>query len=212
MRAPSTRGGLAALLGSALLAGCATAPLPPPALTFSGQNCAVAPDLARAQSLAPEERKKHHSVFTQVDALTPCLHKGGVATPYVLYAIPSNQVSMIEVGAQLEGQRIFSPNVSILDKSGNQVRTFGPEQYLFRTGLYSVQFVPQAGDRYILVTADPERVGKDYNSVFVGTSTTTYWTGFGAANWTSGIDQNMSRTFSYDGVLVANVHRPDDES
>lgn len=190
-----------------LAAGCvATVQAPPATLSYAGQNCDSAPDLGRAASLVPEERKAHHTVSLPVDGGTPCLQSGADSTPYVLYAIPANDVRMIEVGSQLEMARIFSPRIALLDQDGLVVRNFDPDQYLYRGGVLSVQFVPQAGERFILVTADPERIGRAYDAVAIGTSTTSVYTGFGMASWTSGVDRNISRTFSYEGSVMAVVH------
>ena len=195
-----------------LVAGCAaTVPVRPATVRYAGQNCESTPNLGRAATLAPETRKAHQTVVTPVDGLTPCLGSGAVRTPYVLYAIPSSEVRMIEVGGQLEPSRIFSPQVALLDQDGNRVRSFAADQYLYRGGLFSVQFVPQPGERFILVTADPARIGQSYDAVAISTSTTTIWTGAGVANWTSGVDRNISRTFSYEGSVTAIVHMPEED-
>jgi hypothetical protein len=197
----------AVVLAPALLAGCAAgAPVPPATLSYTGQNCESAPNLGRAASLTPGERKAYHTVTLPVDGLTPCLRNGAAPTPYILYAIPSTDIRMIEVGSQLEPSRTFSLQVDLLDQDGNRVRSFAPDQYLYRGGFFSIQFVPQGGERFILVTADPARIGQTHDAVAISTSTTTIWTGYGAASWTSGVDQNISRTFSYEGSVVAVVH------
>ena len=198
------------MLAPALLAGCATAPVPPAALSYDGHHCDGTPDLGRAASLAPEDGRAIHTVTTPVDGFAPCLGSGASATPYLLYAIPPIDVRMIEVGSHLEPARIFSLKVDLLDEGGNRVRSFAPEHYLYRGGILSVQFVPQSGERFILVTADPARIGQTRDAVAISTSTTAVWTGYGAATWTSGVDQNISRTFSYEGSVMAAVYSPDD--
>ena len=199
-------------LAPALLAGCVTVPpATPPTLNYAGHNCETAPNLVLAASLVPEEPEAHYMVSTPVDDLTSCLRDGALPTPYVLYEIPSTEVRMIEVGSVLEYMRIFSPHVVLLDQEGNRVRSFTPDQYLFRGGFFSVQFRPQAGERFILVTADPSRIGQSYDAIAISTSTTTIWTGYGAANWTSGHDQSVKRTFSYQGAVMAVVHSAESE-
>lgn len=199
-----------AILGSALVAGCATTPPPPAATTYSAQNCASAPDLGTAASLTPESRRRIFRVGTPVDASTPCLRNGQGATPYVIYALPpAIEGTMIEVGAELEGARIFSPAISILDEDGRSVRSFDPSQYLYRGVMYSVQFLPQPGERFVLVTADPSRIGRNYDAVAISTSTTAIATPYAFASWTSGVDQSISRTFSYDGAVAAIVYSPE---
>ena len=195
-----------------LATACMTMPPPPPAtLSYAGRECDSTPNLGRAVSLVPERRRAHHMVRLPVDDVTPCLRNGGAATPYILYAIPSTGVHIIEVGSRLEQARIFSPEIALLDQDGDRVRTFAPDQYLYRGGFFSVQFVPQSNERYILITAEPSRVGQSYDAVAISTSTTYVYTGFGMASWTSGHDQNVSRIFSYEGSVAAVVHSVEPE-
>lgn len=199
-----------AVLGSALVAGCATTPPPPATTAYSAQNCADAPDLGRATSLTPESRRRVFRVATPVDAETPCFLGNSTPTPYVIYALPALAAgTMIEVGAELEGARIFSPAISVLDENGRQVRAFDASQYLYRGVMFSVQFIPQSGERFVLVAADPSRIGRDYNAVAISTSTTAIATPYAFASWTSGVDRSISRTFSYDGAVAAIVYSPE---
>lgn len=201
---------VAVLLGSALVAGCATTPPPPAATTYIAQNCASAPDLGTAASLTPESRRRIFRVGSPVDASTPCFRNGEAPTPYVVYALPSAvEGTMIEVGAELEGARIFSPAISILDEDGRPLRSFEPGHYLYRGVMFSVQFLPQPGERFILITADPTRIGRNYDAVAISTSTTAIVTPYAAASWTSGVDRSISRTFSYDGAVAAIVYSPE---
>jgi hypothetical protein len=199
------------VLASALLAGCATFSFPPPVTTYAAQGCAGSADLGRAVALLPDRRRAQLAVRTPVDAATPCLGDGAARTPYVVYALPDEPVRMIEVGGQIEPSRIFSPTVVTLDEHGSLVRSFAPDQYLYRGELFSVQLVPQPGERFILVTADLERIGRHYDAVAISTQTTTIATPYAVANWTSGVDRSISRTFSYEGSVVVVVHRPETE-
>ncbi|HEX8223302.1 MAG TPA: hypothetical protein VF605_05755 [Allosphingosinicella sp.] len=197
---------ISGMLLTGLAAGCASAPLPPPVTTYAGTNCAAGPNLGSAIGLTPAKAKKTFTVSVPILAGSACLARAGVQTPYLVFALPADPAGkMIEVGAQMEGLRIFSPAITILDGSGNQVRSFAPDQYLYRGSLYSVQFVPRAGDRFVLVTADPARVGARYDSIAIGTSSTYL---YGGASWTSGIDEDVSRTFSYEGTVTATVYDP----
>ena len=199
----------AAALAPVLACGCSTVPVLPPVTAYRATGCASAPDLSGAVSLTPERQRRIFTVENAVDRSTPCLQRGATATPYVVYALPEDAAgTMVEVGARLEAARIFSPAVATLDRAGNQVRSFVPDQYLYRGSIYSVQFVPIPDERYILVTADPDRIGRRYDAIAISTSTTPLVSPYGVANWTSGVDQSISRTFSYDGMVAAIVHRP----
>ena len=109
----------------------------------------------------------------------------------------------------LEPERVLSPKVVLLDAAGAETRSFRRDQYMFRPGLLSIQFVPQENERYALVTVDPEPVGESHDTIVSNTSTTTVYTGFGASNWRSGQERMMSRGFSYEGPVRALVYRPD---
>jgi hypothetical protein len=108
---------------------------------------------------------------------------------------------LVEVGGAIEQVRVFPPSVTILDTNGEVVRTFEPGHYHNRGDRYSVQFMPQPGERYILVTVDQSLVGTSYEAVTTGT-TISY---IGTAHWISGVDQTLSRSRSYHGAVVATV-------
>ncbi len=188
-------------VSAAALAGCATTALPPPTTSYARQDCASQPDLSKALGLTPKM-----TVSTPITAATACLAGKGGPTPYVVYALPSELGDKtFDVGAGLEGVRIFAPEVSLLNAEGAVTRTFPREQFLYRGAVYSVQFRARPGERYLMVTAAPDLVGKAYQSIAIGTSTTTVYTGVGTASWTSGVDSSQHRTFSYDGVAQVSV-------
>jgi hypothetical protein len=189
-----------------LLAGCATTPPPQAVTSFGRRDCAAQPDLSKAISLTPEKAKAAFVVTTPVSAETACLTRGDGAVPYLLYALPTEiEDKILTVGATQEAARLLSPDVSILDKLGRVTRSFAASDYLFRGPVYSVQFRPKPGEAYLLVAADPSRVGKSFDAIQIGTSTTTISTGYAAANWTSGVDDTISRTFSYEGTVQVTV-------
>lgn len=207
------RGGNAALaiLCGLPLFGCATAPIHPSAVTrYSVATCAPAPELAGAISLTPPEKKKNKKIWSVtklIDSSADCIDVAGKNAPYVVFEIPAaSEQKIFEVGAPLEPVRIFSPQISILNADGFETRNFGPDKYLFRGWVYSVQFQPQAGERYILVRANTDNVGKRYDSIFTGVNATSVYTGYGAATYYTGIDEAQSRVFSYEGNVIATVH------
>ncbi|MEM6747065.1 MAG: hypothetical protein AAF608_06565 [Pseudomonadota bacterium] len=79
------------------------------------------------------------------------------------------------------------------------MRQFERESFLYRNSGYTVQLRPREGERYLLVTADPELVGKTYKSVETGINASSYSTGYGAATLYSGINTETTRVFSYEG-------------
>ncbi|HEV2530295.1 hypothetical protein [Phenylobacterium sp.] len=211
-----TRIPTAALLAAGLAAGCATPKPPPATLSFTGRDCAAAPDLAKAVSLTPPKPKPMFVVTTPIGAQvgTPvagppaCLERAGAQRPYALYALPKDPAGKtLMVGSVLEGARIFSPEVALLDATGQVTRSFTPADYFYRADVYSVQFQPKAGETYILVDADPARVSRRYDSIAIGVNTTaTYVAGVGAVTIRTGVDAKQSRTFSYDGQVQVTVY------
>jgi hypothetical protein len=197
---------LAALAVTGLLAGCATKPPPPAVTAFARASCVAAPDLAAAVGLTPEKEKAVHTVTTPVNAETPCLRLPGGPRPYVVYALPADthDKSLI-IGGLLEAVRIVPPDVTLLDREGRVVRSFQASDYYFRGPVYSVQFTPRAGEAYALVTVDTNRVGQRYDSIAIGTSTTSTYVAGVTATWMSGVDTAQSRTFSYEGSIQATV-------
>lgn len=206
MRVPA-----ALVLTAGLVSGCATAAPPAPAvLSYTGISCSASPNLANPISLVPEREMPRHSVEAQVNSVSPCLTVDGVSTPYAVFLVPTDfEDKTIAVGGLMEHMRVFSPSVTILDASGAVSRTFEPHDYMFRGAAYSVQFRPRAGETYIVVSADPARVGDRRDGIYVGTSTTTVYTGYGASNITTGVDMPTSHTFSWEGVVQVLVNDSD---
>ena len=198
---------------SAMLAGCATTvPIQPATLSFDRADCVSTPETVTAVSLTPDKDKKIWVLDSQLSASGPCLERNGVSAPYMVFALPDDgRTKMVELGAGLELARVLSPRVVLLDAEGAETRSFTRDQYMFRPGLLSVQFVPQENERYALVTVDPEPIGQSHDTIVAGTSVTTIYTGFGASNWRSGHEAMMSRGFSYEGAVRALVYRADEE-
>ena len=198
---------------SAALAGCATTtPSYPATLSFDRTDCADAPETVTAVSLTPDKDKKIWVLDNELSAGGPCLVRNGSSGPYMVFALPDpSRAKMVELGAALDFARVVSPQVVLLDADGVETRAFTRDQYMFRPGLLSVQFVPQENERYALVTVDPEPIGESHDTIVAGTATTTIYTGFGASTWRSGHEAMMSRGFSYEGPIRALVYRPDKE-
>lgn len=204
------------LAGAVSLTACATAtpiPIPSATLKYTRTDCAAAPDLADAISLTPDKERATFSVSAPVSATTPCLTQAeGWTTPYVTFALPADHADKtVIVGTVLEPLRIMSPTVTILDRDGRVSRTFETEDYMYRGAVYSVQFRPRETEAYVVVTAEPSRVGQRYDSISVGVVTTTVYTGYGASNWSSGVEAAQSRTFSWEGTVQVQIADNDTE-
>lgn len=194
-------------LGAGVLTACAATP-PAPVLHYARNDCAATPNLSAAISLTPDREKASHAVLTPVDGQAACLAPAG--TPYFVYRLPADfGDKTITVGATLEALRIFAPDVAILDANGVVTRTFARDEYYYRSLHYSVQFRPREEEVYILVSAEPALVGQRYDSIVIGTSTTSTYANGMAFSWTGGTDDNLSRTFSYEGTIAVVVSDSD---
>jgi len=206
------RSALLVVAVAGLFAACATTmPPPPPAvLEYARQDCTATPDLSSAISLTPEKETNGHIVTTVIDAQTACVASDRGGVPYVIYALPADiGDKMLSVGSVLEAYRVLSPEVTLLNAQGEPTRTFAAADYFYRGPVFSVQLRPREGDAFVMVAANPGRVGQRYDSIVVGTQTTTVYTGYGAANWTTGHEASLSRTFSYEGTVHVTVYDSD---
>jgi len=196
---------------AAPLAGCVTAvEVPLPLLAFTGAGCTDTPDLGTAISLTPEKERVSHYVTGAVTADGACLNGEAGATPYVVFALPADHADKtMTVGGVLEATRILSPRVTLLASDGTLTRTFAAEDYLYRGALYSVQFRPREDEAFILVTTDAGRVGQRYDSIVVGTNTTSTYAAGAYVSWTAGTDDAQSRIFSYAGMAQVTVYDSD---
>jgi hypothetical protein len=205
---------LAGLVPALGLAGCATTvePPPPPLLAWDRADCDASPDLGRTVSLTPKKETAVHVVSTPLGYGSPCLSQEGGAGPYVVYALPTDlHDKTLIVGGLLGYDRIFSPRVRVLDAEGRETRGFVDSDWFSRGPVYSVQFRPRPGDAFVVVSADPSRVGRTESAINVGTNTTVIYTGYGASNWTTGQERHATRVFAYDGEVRVTINDTDTE-
>lgn len=204
--------GVIGLFG-AMASACATAAPPSPAmLTYAGMDCSTAPDLSSAISLTPDKERAVHLVASPIGTDTPCLIRTDRSVPYLIYALPADfGDKTLNVGSTLEAMRIFAPNVEVLDAQGRLMRTFERREFFYRGPVYSVQFRPRQGEAYLLVTAAPELVGQEYDSIQIGVATTVVPVGVYSAVVNTGTEAKQLRTFSYDGTVRVSINDTDTE-
>lgn len=203
---------LAVLTAGGLASACATYTPAAPVLEYDHSNCDAAPVLSGAISLTPTKERVSHVVSTPVTAETACLTTATGPTPYIVYALPADfGDKTVTVGGVLDVTRIFSPDVQILNARGETTRSFAAEDYMYRGPVYSVQFRPRADEAYVLVSANPQRVGQAYNSIAISTQTTGTVAAGAYISWTSGSDSAQVRTFSYEGPVQVTIYDTDTE-
>ena len=200
------------LAGAATLSACATTvPMLPSLTTFERTDCASVPDLSGAINLAPQKDKRAWYVDSYVQENGPCLIQDGQAVPYLVLALPPTGTSRaVEVGSMLEPGRLFSPHVALLDADGATVRDFDNDQMMFRSSIYSVRFVPGAGERFALITAEPTLIGKAYDVINSRIVQDYAVAAVAGSSFLRGNETKASHVFSYDGKVRGVVYRLED--
>lgn len=201
-----------ALFVAGLTGGCATTATPPSTavLGYDRADCGEEADLSAALSLTPSKEKAVHLVSAVVDSTSPCMMTPRGSSPVVLFAVPTDiGDKTFTVGGAVEPLRILSPEVATLDRDGQVVRSFPADQYLYRGTVFSVQFRPRAEEAFIRVSVDPDRVGREYDSIAVGVNYSSVSTPYGAALIGAGTENRSNRTFSYEGSVQVVINDTD---
>lgn len=198
-----------------LLAACATTPPAPPpeAVTaITGKTCEATPSLVGAIPLTPPKPNAYFALTTPVDAKKPCVQTGEVSSNYVVYALPAHAENhTITVGGVQEPVRTFAPSVSLLDADGKVTRTFPDDKFATYGDMLGVQFIPQATERYILVTSNPALVGQSVHTfetrvnVSYGYTPATAYSYGGSYSQMHGSEGGHNRTFSVEGTISVTV-------
>lgn len=204
MRAGRRTGGL---LLAGLLAGCVRANDAPPTLTLAADHCDSAPNLALAQEL-PLGDKKSVAKTVDVKADGPCLRgEEGRARLYTLFRLPTDAGTpfTLQVSSPAQGKVVLAPKIVLLDAEGGVSREIADSALLFRGGALGTLFRLRTEDRYLLVTSDPDRVGKRFLRTATTMTSTTVSSGSGFATFHSASDQTADYTFSHTGKLDVRV-------
>lgn len=204
MRAGRRSGGLL-LVG--LLAGCVQANNPPPTLTLAAAHCDSAPNLSLAQDL-PLGDKKSAAKMVDIKADGPCLlGSGGRARLYTLFRLPTDAATpfTLRVSSPAQGKVVLAPKIALLDGEGGVTREIADNTLLFRGGALGTLFRLRTEDRYLLVTSDPDRVGKRFARTATTMTSTTVSGGGVATTLYSADDLTSDYTFSHSGKLDVRV-------
>ncbi|MGE5516501.1 MAG: hypothetical protein ACM31D_11850 [Bacteroidota bacterium] len=204
MRAACRLGGL---LLAGLLAGCAPANTAPPTLTLAATNCDAAPNLALAEEL-PLGDKNSAAKLVDLKADGPCLRDGeGRARLYTLFRLPADAASpfTLRVSSPAQGKVVMAPKIALLTAEGGVAREIADNALLFRGGALGAMFRLRSEDRYLLVTSDPDRVGKKFMRTATTLNSSTVSAGRGVATFYSADDQTSDFIFSHTGKLDVRV-------
>lgn len=194
------------------VAGCATAPPPPLAVTeITGKTCAEKPDLSKAISLTPKRKAQWTDFSTPVESKTECMLVDGKPSNYLVYALPafpSNHT--LTVGSQFEAMRLMEPIVLVLNADGQAIRTFPRDRLANIGAMLGVQFRPSDDARYVLVQINAANVGAETKS-FETQLLTQHNTYIGPTGYVSGYQTSSGqerayvRKFSHEGMITVRV-------
>lgn len=192
----------AVALAALLLAGCSSAPVPPPMLSIDADNCAAQPDLAQAQALVlAKDADDAKPVATTFDAKTACFAPTpGAKALYRVFALPQETADYtVSVASAPFGQGIFAPDVSLLDADGKVLRTIPREKFVFRGNALTILFRSHPDEHYLLVSSDPNELGKTFERTQEATQVYTGSTGFGTYQIHTGTDTTNQYIYTANG-------------
>lgn len=185
-----------------MVVACATPPPPPPpaSLSFDGAaGCTQNIEAHTAQTVTIKKRQRAGTLSIIAGPETTCQVVNEAKLPYVLYKLPGSvEISTIQAGGVFEAKRLFASEVVTLDAELAPVRTFGPEAFLQRGGTWSVFFPSRANERYVLIRANPDLIGKAY--LFTEQPANPAETQIGTA-----ADAGPKTEYSYGGYVFARV-------
>ena len=190
--------GLAALSAAA----CASAPPSFPAVTEAPTDCAEFVDVGEAVLIAPEkEGKKNYEMLHGIDSYSSCVTSpNGDNNYYVIFELPEvTENRVFTIGSRVEGMRILSPKISMLDSEGVPIREVKETDMFFRGLLYSTQIRPRENEQYILFETDGTKVGDNYDSIVTGFTMGTQY------SFSSSSEVARRRKFSYHGDIMITV-------
>lgn len=195
----------AAILLAGFLAACAGTP-PPPTLTLAGAQCAAAPDLALAKPLAFAGKSLTQDI--ELAATGPCLRdEDGRNRLYALLRLPDETAGAFTaaVASPARGNVVFAPRISLLDAQGGVVRELSEDSLTFRGGALTGLLRPHRGERYLLVSSNPDAVGRNFSRTAASVNVSTISVGMAFAQLHSGADTTSNYTYSHTGKIVVSI-------
>jgi hypothetical protein len=173
--------------------------------------CTDAPSLAGAASLTPEEPAGVMEQIVEVGAEAPCLRQAsGSPIPYAVFALPTQgKVASVTAGANFEPYRLFAPTVSTLGADGRTVRTFSADDFDHRGRSLAVLFAPRPDEKFLLIVAEPGKIGGGYPLVAVDPASVAVPSTLTAPEQIAAFKANLSRPYSYAGQVFARAYFAD---
>lgn len=190
---------LAAALAVSLGA-CTPPPGPPPITQLGDSPCASAPDLA---TVRPVFLSSDKPVIVDLDATAACLSlPDGKRGVYIAFGLPeSPKPYMVTISSTPQGETLFSPRALVLDASGATVQELPRHAFMFHGATLSVAFRTHGNERFVVVTSDPDSVGRQQSQLQSGTQTTTAASGPVILTVRTGWEKSNNYTYALNGRI-----------
>jgi hypothetical protein len=186
---------------AALAGGCAKPPPPVPSLSLLGRACVEKPDLASANAVPLADNKP---VSVTLDDKTPCIEAPGLGkVAYVAFSLPqSNDEYILSVTSVPIGEGRFSPRLALLDSNGNKLRDIPADMFMAHGASLHAGLRPHRGERYLIVSSDPDTIGQTNSQIMDGTQVTSAYAAGATVMVHTGYESNVTLTNAYNGTVT----------
>jgi hypothetical protein len=185
---------------TALIGACAKPP-PPPTLSLAGRNCMEKPDLGSATAVPLADGKP---VSVTLDDKTACIEAAGLGrAAYVAFSLPqSDQDYMLSVTSTPVGEGRFSPWLALLDADGKKLRDIPPDMFMAHGASLHAGLRPHPGERYLIVSSDPETIGQTKSQIADGTRVQYAYAPGILIPIHTGYENSVAITNAYNGIVT----------
>lgn len=199
----------------ALLAGCVTSvPAAPAVTSFSPTAaCSAEASVTNAASLTPEKPRGHTEQMATLGPAMPCLQMAsGASAPYAVFSLPaSGKVASISAGSMLEDARVIAPTVFTLSADNRVIRTFSERDLRHRDRTVGVLFVPRAEEKFVVVAAEPAKVGGAFSFIAGDPAAIKVPATLTTPEQIAQFRSTFARPYSYEGQVYARAYFADPE-
>jgi hypothetical protein len=167
---------------------------------LEGRQCSDAPDFTTTKILSLTDGKP---IIVTLDGNTPCLiANGGQKITYVSFELPrSEEEYILSVDSSPIGEGLFSPKLTLLDADKKTLREVSADAFMAHGAALHAGLRPHVGERYLLVSSDPNTIGQTNSHIASGITTTTVTTGIYTSTVRNGYETTSVVTHAYNGTV-----------
>ena len=186
-----------------LIASCANdAPDLAPLVQIAPPSCTEQPHLGRALPVGFSAEGKTEAVSATITEQSPCLVVNEKNSLYEVFALPETGEPIIVTVRSLPSKSgILLPRIAVLDKEGKELRQIDRESIHFRGTALTALLRTRPGDRYLVVSSDPDVVGTDISRVSGSVSQQMLTTGAFMVPVYTGSESTASMTYAHNGTV-----------